>query len=339
MKFRAMVVREIKEGQYARSIAERDISDLPEGDILVKVKYSSLNYKDALSAMGNKGITKQYPHTPGIDASGIVAESRTADFKEGDEVIITGYDFGMNTSGGFAEYIRVPAAWVLKKPDNLTLKESMIFGTAGFTAALSVYKLIEYGEVKPENGKILVTGARGGVGSHAVSFLAKAGYPVTAVTGIHADPEKEFPEDEVFLKSIGAKEVIPREEVNDETGKPLLKSLWAGVIDTIGGNILSSVIRQTAYAGAVTTCGNAAGMNFEANVFPFILRGVTLFGIDSVECPMGPRKETWIRMANEWKPDNLEQHASECSLEEVDTFIEIMLRGHIKERKVINLEL
>ena len=151
--------------------------------------------------------------------------------------------------------------------------------------------------------------------------------------------EKEFPEDEAFLKSIGAKEVIPREEVNDETGKPMLKSLWAGAIDTIGGNMLSSVIRQTAYAGAVTTCGNASGMNFEANVFPFILRGVTLFGIDSVECPMEPRIATWLRMAKEWKPDNLEQHASECSLEELDTFINIMLKGYVKERKVINLEL
>jgi len=339
MKFKAMVVKEIDERRFSRSIEERDISDLPPGDVLIKVKYSSLNYKDALSATGNRGVTKQYPHTPGIDASGTVAESSSPGFKKGDEVIITGYDFGMNTSGGFSEYIRVPEAWIIKKPENLTLREAMIFGTAGFTAALSVYKLIEYGEIKPESGKILVTGARGGVGSHAVSFLAKAGYHVVAVTGIHADPEKEFPEDEAFLKSIGAKEVIPREEVNDETGKPMLRTLWAGAIDTIGGNILSTVIRQTAYAGAVTTCGNAAGMNFEANVFPFILRGVTLFGIDSVECPMEPRKATWERMANEWKPDNLEQHASECSLEELDVFIDIMLKGYVKERKVINMEL
>ncbi len=339
MKFKAMVVKEIDERRFSRNIEERDISDLPQGDVLIKVKYSSLNYKDALSATGNRGVTKKYPHTPGIDASGNVVESSSPGFKKGDEVIITGYDFGMNTSGGFSEYIRVPEAWIIKKPENLTLREAMIFGTAGFTAALSVYKLIEYGEIKPESGKILVTGARGGVGSHAVSFLAKAGYHVVAVTGIHADPEKEFPEDEAFLKSIGAKEVIPREEVNDETGKPMLKTLWAGAIDTIGGNVLSTVIRQTAYAGAVTTCGNAAGMNFEANVFPFILRGVTLFGIDSVECPMEPRKATWERMANEWKPDNLEQHASECSLEELDVFIDIMLKGYIKERKVINMEL
>lgn len=339
MQFKAMVVREIDKRTFSRNIEKRNISDLPQGDVLVKVKYSSLNYKDALSATGNKGVTKQYPHTPGIDASGIVVESSSTGFKKGDEVIITGYDFGMNTSGGFAEYIRVPEIWIIKKPENLTLRESMIFGTAGFTAALSVYKLIEYGEIKPETGKILVTGARGGVGSHAVSFLAKAGYHVVAVTGIHADPEKEFPEDEAFLKSIGAKEVIPREEVSDETGKPMLKTLWAGAIDTIGGNILSTVIRQTAYAGAVTTCGNAAGMSFEANVFPFILRGVTLFGIDSVECPMEPRKATWERMANEWKPDNLEQHASECSIEELDAFIDIMLKGYIKGRKIINLEL
>jgi acrylyl-CoA reductase (NADPH) len=339
MQFKAMVVKEIDERHFSRSIEKRNLFDLPQGDVLVKVKYSSLNYKDALSATGNKGVTKQYPHTPGVDASGIVVESSGTGFKKGDEVIITGYDLGMNTSGGFAEYVRVPETWIIKKPENLTLRESMIFGTAGFTAALSVYKLIEYGEVKPETGKILVTGARGGVGSHAVSFLAKAGYHVVAVTGIHADPEKEFPEDEAFLKSIGAKEVIPREEVNDETGKPMLKTLWAGAIDTIGGNILSTVIRQTAYSGAVTTCGNAAGMSFEANVFPFILRGVSLFGIDSVECPMEPRKATWERMANEWKPDNLEQHASECSLEELDTFIDIMLKGYIKGRKVINLEL
>jgi len=339
MKFKALVIRENGDS-FTREITERDSTDLPAGDLLVKVKYSSLNYKDALSSTGNRGVTKKYPHTPGIDAAGIVEESKNPKFTPGDEVIITGHDFGMNTSGGFAEYVRVPSEWAIKRPGKLTLKEAMIYGTAGFTAALSLYRLSEYGGVKPSDGKILVTGARGGVGSHAVRLLSIAGYEVTAVTGLHANPEKDFPEDEKALKVMGAGEVIPADAVNDPDNRPMLKGKWAGVIDTVGGSVLSTAIRETLYGGAVTTCGNAAGADFYANVFPFILRGVSLFGIDSVECPAGLREATWNRMGNEWYNADLSALGSECSLAEIkDTWIDVMLKGHIKERKVINLEL
>lgn len=339
MKFKALVISE--DGNlFRREIKERDISDLPQGDLLVNVKYSSLNYKDALSSTGNRGVTKKYPHTPGIDAAGIVAESGNTKFRPGDEVFITGHDFGMNTSGGFAEYVRVPSAWAIKKPEGLTLKETMIYGTAGFTAALSLFRLAETGGVKPEDGQILVTGARGGVGSHAVRLLHTAGYRVTAVTGLHANPGKDFPEDEQALKALGASEVIPADAVNDPEQRSMLKGKWAGVIDTVGGNVLSTALRETLYGGVVTACGNAAGADFYANVFPFILRGVTLFGIDSVECPDELREKIWNRMANEWYNSDLNSLGSECSLGEIkDKYIELMLKGYIKERKIINLEL
>ncbi len=337
MKFKALVIRE--EGDsFIREITERDTSDLPKGDLLVKVLYSSLNYKDALSAAGNRGVTKKYPHTPGIDAAGTVAESGNPEFAAGDEVLITGHDFGMNTSGGFAEYVRVPSSWAIKRPEGITLKEAMIYGTAGFTAALSIYRLSEYGGVKPGSGRILVTGARGGVGSHAVRLLSIAGYEVTAVTGLHSNPEKDFPEDEKALKAMGALKVIPADAVSDKDNRPMLKSKWAGVIDTVGGSILSTAIRETAYGGAVTTCGNAAGADFYANVYPFILRGVNLFGIDSVECPHDLREATWKKMAGEWYNAGLNDLGSECSLEEIkDSYIDLMLKGYIKERKVVNI--
>jgi len=339
MKFKALVIREDGDS-FIREIIKRDTSGLPDGDLLVRVKYSSLNYKDALSSTGNRGVTKKYPHTPGIDAAGIVEESGNPEFRPGDEVIITGHDFGMNTSGGFAEYVRVPSEWAIKRPGKLSLKETMIYGTAGFTAALSLYRLSEYGRIKPSDGKILVTGARGGVGSHAVRLLANAGYDVAAVTGLHANPEIDFPEDEKALRALGAKEVIPADAVNDRENRPMLKARWAGVIDTVGGSVLSTAIRETSYGGAVTTCGNAAGADFYANVYPFILRGVNLFGIDSVECPADLRAAVWNKMGNDWYSKDLSLLGSECSLEEIkNTWIDVMLKGHIKERKVVNLKL
>lgn len=338
MKFNAMQVSEDNK-TYIRKIIQRDTAELPEGDVLIKVSYSSLNYKDALSATGNRGVTRNYPHTPGIDAAGIVTESSSSDFKAGDEVIATGHDLGMNTSGGFAEYIRVPAEWVIKLPEGLTLKESMIYGTAGFTAALSVYKLIKFGEITPDRGEILVTGARGGVGSHAVGFLSKAGYNVVAATGILKDQEKDFARDKEFLLGIGASRVIRKEDIDDTSGKAMLKQAWSGVIDTVGGNILSTVIRQAQYSGAVTSCGNAGGPDFYASVYPFIIRGVTLFGIDSVECPMNHRKATWQKMATEWKYEKLHDLAETCSLAELDTHIDSMLKGILKKRRIIDLSL
>jgi len=332
--FRALVAREGEEKAFTRAIETRNIEDLPEGEVVIKVLYSSVNYKDALSASGNRGVTKNFPHTPGIDAAGTVEEDASGSFSHGDEVLVTGYDLGMNTSGGLAEYIRVPAAWVVRLPAGLTLKESMIYGTAGFTAALSVRRLTGAG-VKPEDGEVLVTGASGGVGSIAMRILAKLGYKVVAAAGLM--DEAEFAEFEKKLKDLGASRVIPASEVDDTSGKLMLKPVWPNAVDTVGGNILATVVKSTAYGGFVTTCGNAAGHELDINVYPFILRGVSLLGVDSVECPMGPRLEVWEKLAGEWKLDNLEELSVEISLDEVEESIQLLLAKASKGRTVVKL--
>ncbi|WP_035236505.1 YhdH/YhfP family quinone oxidoreductase [Desulfobacter vibrioformis] len=327
IQFNAMQIYEKEAGVFERKIISKNTSELPDGDVLIKVSYSSLNYKDALSSIGNKGVTRQYPHTPGIDAAGIVTESSSSLFKPNDEVIVTGYDLGMNTAGGFGEYIRVPADWVVPCPESLSLKESMIYGTAGFTAALSVYKLIGSG-VNPEDGEILVTGATGGVGSIAVSILKKLGYEVIAATGkIH---EKKL------LQSIGAKDIIDRSELNDTSNRPMLKGRWAGVIDTVGGNTLSTALKMTKYSGSATCCGNVSSHEFTSSIYPFILRGVSLLGIDSVQCPMALRKDIWFNLATTWKIDNINSNVTEVSLEELNGRIDLILAGKHVGRTIIN---
>ncbi len=328
-KFKAMMVTETGEKEFKREIITRQIDDLPQGDILINVKYSSLNYKDALSATGNKGVTRNYPHTPGIDAAGIVEESNNENFKAGDKVLVTSYDLGMNTSGGYGQYIRVPAEWVVKLPETLTFRESMIYGTAGFTAALSVYKLVNSG-VKPGDGDILVTGATGGVGSTAVSILSKMGYDVIAATGKLEEKE--------MLIGLGAKDIVDRREI-DDTKSAMLKGRWAGVIDTVGGNMLATAIKSTNYGGAVTCCGNVAAAEFSTSVYPFILRGITLFGIDSVMCPMDTRLDIWNKLSSDWKLDNLNDNVEEVSLNELDDKIDMMLKGKHKGRTIVNLDL
>ena len=323
-----MVVTERENNQFTREIKDRTIDELPPGDVLVNVKYSSLNYKDVLSTLGNRGVTRKYPHTPGIDAAGIVAESQSKDFAVGDEVIVTSYDLGMNTSGGFAQYIRIPADWVVKMPEGLSARESMIFGTAGFTAALSVYRLVDYG-VTPDMGRILVSGATGGVGSIAVSILSKAGYGVTAVNGIIDEKD--------YLLDIGAQEVISIEEAIDSTGKPLLKGLWAGGIDTIGGEILATMIKSIQSHGGVTCCGNVGSHDLPLNVYPFILRGVTLMGIDSQNCPMPLRLKVWNKIAGDWKLDRLERITTEVSLDELSARIDYVLQRKHKGRTIVKL--
>jgi acrylyl-CoA reductase (NADPH) len=295
----------------------------------VRVSYSSLNYKDALSATGNRGVTRKYPHTPGIDAAGTVVDSRSNTFHTGDSVIVTSYDLGMNTSGGFGQYIRVPAEWVVQLPQDLTLKESMIYGTAGFTAGMSIFSLTH--SVKPGDGEILVTGATGGVGSISTAILSKLGYDVVAVSG-KADAAD-------FLKGLGAKRIVTREEVNDESQRPLLKACWAGAVDTVGGNILATAIRSTHPGGAVTTCGMVASPDLPLTVFPFILRGVKLLGINSQSCPMQHRQEVWNRLATNWKIDQLEAISQEVSLETLNPLIDTILKGGIKGRTVVNLDI
>lgn len=326
--FKAMVVNEAADKTFTREIITRSIDDLPPGEVLIKVSFSSLNYKDALSSTGNKGVTRKYPHTPGIDTAGVVVESENDQFKPGDEVIVTSYDLGMNTSGGFAEYVRVPADWVVRRPANLTFKEAMIYGTAGFTAGLSVNALIH--TVKPEHGEVLVTGASGGVGSVAVSILTKLGYTVVGVAGI--EEEKEF------LAKIGATEVISREDAADTSGKPVLRARWAGVIDTVGGDILATAIKSAKYGATVTCCGNAASIDLPLNVFPFILRGVSLLGIDSQNCPMPKRQKIWDNLADAWKLDGLEELSSEIALEGLEDRIQLMLQGKNKGRTVVRID-
>jgi len=333
--FKALVVRQGEGKNFTRDIEEKHIEDLPQGDVIIHVLYSSLNYKDALSAAGNKGVSKNYPHTPGIDAAGLVVDSKVPEFKPGDRVIVTGYDLGMNTAGGLEEYIRVPAGWVVRLPANLSLKEAMIYGTAGFTAGLSVLKLTRTG-LSPEDGEVLVTGATGGVGSIAMRIMAKIGYKVVAAAGLMSG--EEFAEWEQRLKEVGAFRVIPASEVNDTSGRPMLHQKWPGAIDTVGGDVLSTVIKEISYCGAVTTCGNIGGAELHLNVFPFILRGVTLIGIDSVECPMeDTRLYVWQKLATDWKLDNLEDMLTEVPLEKVEDRIQKLLNKESKGRTLVKV--
>ena len=328
--FKALFVQETREGKFDRQVTDRKIQDLPDNDVLIKVKYSSLNYKDALSASGNKGITKEYPFQPGIDAAGEVAHSRSGEFNEGDEVVVTGYDLGMNTDGGFGQYIKVPAGWVVPRPSNMSLRETMMWGTAGFTAAMSFFKL-ESHEIKPGDGPILVTGATGGVGGFAVSILNKMGYEVVAATGKTDQAD--------YLKSIGASEVVDRRELDDTSKKPLLRSQWPGVLDTVGGNMLATAIRSTQLEGVVTTCGNVASPKLNLTVFPFILRGVSLLGVDSANYPMRVRKQVWNSINERWRldTDHLESMITEVGLEQLNEEIDRILEGQQRGRVLVNL--
>ncbi len=323
--FRALIARET-DGKFTRNIEERSINDLPPNNVLIKVQYSGLNYKDALSATGNKGVTRKYPFQPGIDASGTVEKSESPLFNKGDEVLVTGYDLGMNTDGGFGEYIRVPGEWVVPRPSALTLRDCMVYGTAGFTAALGIDKMLRMGQ-KPDDGRILVTGASGGVGSLVVGIFSRLGFEVVAATG-KADAYD-------YLKELGASEVIEREEVNDESGKFLLKPQWAGAYDTVGGNTLNTVLKACKVHGSVVTAGNARSFKLETTVFPFILNGVNLLGVNSATCPMDHRKDLWDKLAGKWRVSNLEKIGHSMKLEELDHYIEEILKGKIMGRMVL----
>jgi acrylyl-CoA reductase (NADPH) len=323
--FDAFVVEETADRQYRGSVKNARIQDLPEGDVLIRVRYSSLNFKDALSASGNKGVTRNYPHTPGIDAAGIVEKSNTPDIAQGDPVIVTSYDLGMNTAGGFGQYIRVPKEWVVSLPDGLTLEESMILGTAGFTAAMSVEKIAD---LPASAGPVLVTGATGGVGCLAVAILVKLGYTVAAVSG---KPETDF------LSQLGASEIINRQAFVENNKAPVLKARWAGVIDTVGGDILATAIKSTRAWGKVTCCGLVASPDLPITVFPFILRGVSLHGIDSQHYPREPRLALWKKLAHDWKPDNLKEMATHISLDQLNSAIENMRNGRLTGRTVVDL--
>lgn len=325
--FKAMVVSETAEKAFVREIRQRALSDLPAGELIIEVKYSSLNYKDALSATGNKGVTRKYPHTPGIDAAGVIVDSTTRSIAVGEEVVVTGFDLGMNTAGGFGQYISVPAPWAVKLPQGLSLSESMGYGTAGLTAALCILRLMA-GGLSKDSGEVLVTGATGGVGSIAVAILAKLGFNVVAATGKASE--------HAFLTAIGAKAILSREEANDTSGRPLQKGRWAGVVDTVGGNILATALKTAKYGGLVAACGNVMSAELNVSVFPFILRGVSLLGVDSVEIPMRARQMAWSKLAGEWRV-NLTPIVTEVSLEELNPRIDQILKGGIRGRVVVDL--
>src|ERR1041385_1363409 len=325
--FRAMVVTETADKKFVRDIQDRELGELPSGELIIEVKYSSLNYKDALSASGNKGVTRKYPHTPGVDAAGTVVDSTNRSFAVGDQVIVTGFDLGMNTSGGFGQYISVPSGWAVKVPQGLSLRDAMGYGTAGLTAALCVMRLLASGLSK-DAGEVLVTGATGGGGSVAVGILGKLGFAVAAATG--KTDEKDF------LTALGAKTIISREEANDTSGRPLQKPRWAGVVDTVGGNILATALKTAKYGGLVAACGNAMSVDVSMTVFPFILRGVSLLGVDSVEIPMRARQMAWQKLAGEWSVD-LSKIITEVSLEELNPKIDAILKGAVRGRVLVDL--
>lgn len=327
-RFKALQTNE-NGGRFETRLIERDTDELPAGEVLIRVSYSSLNYKDALSASGNRGVTRNFPHTPGIDAAGKVAESSVADFSVGDEVIVTGYDLGMNTAGGFGQYVRVPAAWVIKRPVGLSLREAMALGTAGLTAALCIDKLEQAG-LELTDAPILVTGATGGVGSIAIALLSRLGYKVAAVTGKAEQGD--------FLRKLGATQVVERSALQAGTEKPLLKEQWAGAVDTVGGDILFNVVKSLQRGASVACCGLTAGTNFQANVLPFILRGVNLLGVDSVEISLVVKASMWDKLSVQWKLPNLDDLVQEISLEQLPEAIERTLAGQQTGRMLVRLD-
>ncbi|MCT4639324.1 MAG: YhdH/YhfP family quinone oxidoreductase [Bacteroidales bacterium] len=328
-EFRALRVTE-KDGEYIRDIKTLNISDLPEGDLLIYVEYSSLNYKDALSCSGNKGVTRNYPHTPGIDAVGIVKETNSNKFIVGDKVIVTGFDLGMNTDGGLAEYIRVPESWAVKLPENMSTRQAMIIGTAGLTAALCINKLLIAGQ-KPEMGDIVVTGALGGVGSVAIAILNKIGFKTIAAT-------TDLNDGEDILKIIGADRRVDKTVTNDNSGKVMLKPQWAGAVDVVGGNTLATIIKGCAPNGSISCCGNIGSGDLTTSVYPFILRGVNLLGIDSQNCKSEIRTEVWNRIADEWYPESIEQFVTETTLDNVDEYITLMQNKKSRGRVIVKIQ-
>ena len=317
MEFKALVSSEIDK-KFISEVKTRKIEDLPEGKVLIKVNFSSLNYKDALSANGNKGVSRYYPHTPGIDAAGIVEFSEVDRYQKGDEVIVTGYDLGMNTSGGFSQFIRVPEEWVVLKPAEISLSESMALGTAGLTAGLCVRKLLNHG-IKPEMGKVFVTGATGGVGIVAMMLLSKLGFEVTAITGKMDSKE--------LLMEYGASEVASRQDFDQKLLSPLQKSIFVGGVDAVGGDVLSNLLCSTSQRAAIACCGMVNGTDLNTSVFPFILRGVTLYGVDSAETELSIKEEVWKNFSNDWKLNELENNIKEIGLSDLPKEIDTILKG------------
>lgn len=315
--FKALLITE-KDNSFEKIVTNVELKILKNNDTLIKVHYSALNYKDALVARGHKGIARNYPTIPGVDAAGEIVESSNPSLKKGDKVVITGHDLGMNTPGGFAEYIKVPSEWVLPIQEELDLYTSMIYGTAGITAGICIHEILNSG-ITPESGKVLVTGSTGGVGSLAIAMLNKIGFEVVASTG-----KKEAHD---FLKQIGASEIITREDVLTNPKKPLSSSKWIAAIDNVGGDTLRSIISSTDHHGAVCSVGLVSSDKLETTVYPFILRGIKLIGIDSAERGIEIKKLLWKKLATDWKPDMLSKMAKSVKLDNIIPEIEKILDG------------
>jgi len=327
--FSAYLVTKSAAGTVQGGVQTLRPDELPPGDVLIKVSYSSLNYKDALSATGHPGVARKLPHVPGIDAVGVIEASTQPDLHRGQSVIVTSYDLGAGRWGGWSEFIRVPADWVVPLPPSLSPRESMILGTAGLTAAMSLDALVRHG-LRPTDGPVLVTGATGGVGSWAVALLSRAGYEVVASSG--------KPDAAPFLRELGAAEILPREQLADHSPAPLLKARWAGAIDTVGGNILANVLRGTQSGGCVTACGLTGGAELPLTVYPFILRGITLCGIDSATYPMAHRLQLWERLAGAWRTEHFDRIlAQETTLSEVSDWVPQILAGKVRGRVIVKI--
>lgn len=326
-QFQAFRVEKGEDG-FTRSIVTRDTQDLPAGEVLIDVHYSSLNYKDALSATGNPGVSRNFPHTPGIDASGVVVSSDSDRFNIGDSVVVIGFDLGMGTDGGYGQQIRVPADWVVALPEALSMEDSMVLGTAGVTAALCVDKLESAG-MTPQSGPVLVTGATGGVGSVAIMLLKELGYTVTAVSG--------KPEQHDFLTSIGASEILPREALLEGGKKPLLAETYGGVVDTVGGELLFNALKSLRYGCSLAACGLVASPQFDATVLPFILRHVNLLGVDSVQLPLAEKQRIWSKLATTWQLPRLHELKRSLELTDVSAAIDQILAGKMVGRGVVSL--
>jgi acrylyl-CoA reductase (NADPH) len=327
-QFNALIVNK-QEEQFTVEIKQLKLTDLPNGEVLIRVHYSSVNYKDSLASIPNGNIVNTYPFVPGIDLAGVVVSSEDARFRAGDEVIATSYEIGVTHFGGYSEYARIPAQWIVPVPKGLTLKEAMIIGTAGFTAALSVWHL-QKNNSSPEKGKVLVTGATGGVGSFAVSILSTLGFNVEASTGKESE--------QAYLKKIGANTIVSREDVYDGKVRVLGKQKWAAAVDPVGGEPLASLLSQIQYGGSVAVSGLTGGTKLPTTVFPFILRGVNLLGIDSVNCPMETRVKIWNRLATDFKPKNLEELIQqEVTLDQLPDVLPTLLKGQARGRILVKL--
>lgn len=327
--FPAYVIRSQEQGEVKAAVEQLKKEDLPNGDVTVQVQYSSVNYKDGLATIEKGGVVREYPMVPGIDLAGMVEESVSGRFAPGDRVISTGFEPGVSHFGGYSRYARLRSEWLVPLPPGLSEKEAMAIGTAGFTAALSVDALLQAG-VTPEMGKILVTGATGGVGSMAVAILAKLGFEVTASTGKKKEQEK-------LLIDLGASQVISREEADAPAKGAMGKQLWAGVVDPAAGPALAERLKQVQYGGAVAVSGLTAGSRFESTVFPFIIRGIQLIGIDSVYCPMERRERLWNLLGGDWKPDRaLELGIQEITWAQLPQTLENILQGGAVGRTVVN---